>query len=183
MRKKENYSENELLERFRKGQRAAFAEVFDLLYASVCYYALKITRDHAAAEDIAEDSFFKVWEKRTLFVDLRQLKSYLYTTTRNASLDWLNSMRQFQRITDSTENSLSFVENNAFNNIVGAEILNQLSAAMQKLPPQARQVITMLFLEGKNTKAVAAELGVSQSTVKTQKGRSLVKLKEHISLK
>ena len=181
MRKKENYSENELLERFRKGQRAAFAEVFDLLYASVCYYSLKIIRDQATAEDIAEDSFFKIWEKRTLFVDLRQLKSYLYITARNASLDWLNSSRQIQPITDSTESNLSTVENTAFNNMVGAEILHQLSAAMQKLPPQGRQVITMLFLEGKKTKEVAAELGVSQSTVKTQKGRSLVKLRKHIS--
>ena len=166
---------------FRLGHQDAFTEVFHLLYSTLCYYALKITHDQAAAEDIAEDSFIKIWERREMFSELNVLKSYLYTTVRNASLNWLKQSKKIQPLVDSIEDVFAAEDNAAFKNIVGAEILSRLSDAIQNLSPQGRQVIKMLFFERKNTMTVAKELGVSQSTVKTQKSRSLKKMKNSLT--
>lgn len=180
MRKKEINSEVSMMDGFRQGHHTAFMEVFNLLYSSLCYYSFKITTDQAAAEDIVEDSFIKIWERREMFFEMNVLKSYLYATIRNASFNWLKKEKQAQALKENIKINLTPEENAAFKNMLGAEIFSRLTVAMQNLPPQGMQVIKMIFFEGKNTRTAAEELGVSQSTVKTQKRRSLLKLKQII---
>src|SRR5579872_7109291 len=79
----------QLLEGFREGRESAFSSIFRQLYPALCYYSLRFTNDQAAAEDIATDSFMKVWERRGNFYHLDALKSYLYTTVRHASFVWI----------------------------------------------------------------------------------------------
>ena len=180
MRKKEINSDFNLMEGFRLGHQKCFTEVFNLFYASLCHYSLKITQDQAVAEDIVEDSFIKIWERRDMFFEINVLKSYIYTTVRNASLNWIKKDRNIIFLSENIEQVVLFDADDSFKHIIGSEVFNKLSKALEKLSPQSRQIIKMIFFEGKNTRTVAEELGISQSTVKTQKGRSLHKLKANL---
>jgi len=180
MRKQVIHSEVELMAGFRLGQQDSFTQVFDLLYHALCFYSLRITKDQGAAQDIAEESIVKVWERRQNFQHYPVLKSFLYTTVRNASINWKKkSAQQISKLIDF--NSISEnAEHSKLDNIIAAETLRELYAALSSLPPQCRKIITMLFIEGKKPGQVAEALELSVANVSTQKKRGLLLLRKSL---
>ena len=180
MSKKIKYYNANLLEDFRAGKQTAFTEIFHAHYSALSYYSYKITNDQESAQDIVSESFIKIWERCAMFFEINVLKSYLYTTVRNASINCLKNNAKIRPLPDDVDSEKLQSENLAFQHIIEAEVFDILTSALHELSPQGRQVIQMIYFEGKKTRVVAKELGVSQSTVKTQKGRALVKLKKSL---
>ncbi|HZZ74367.1 MAG TPA: sigma factor, partial [Puia sp.] len=71
-----------------------FQELFNSYYRPLCNYACRILEDSCLAEDIVSASFDKIWRRRNDFPNLNRLVSYLYTITRNASLDEVSLLRK-----------------------------------------------------------------------------------------
>ena len=181
MREKNNYSENSLLEGFRQGKEKNFTEIFTRLYPALCYFALKITDNQSAAEDIAGESFLKVWDRREQFLQFTVLKSYLYTTTRNASINWLKKTQRQQSSDRGMVANNETQENYILEDIVRAELLREIYSALDNLPSQCSKIMTLLYVEGKSTKEIAEELNLTTGTVKSQKARGLMLLKMKLS--
>ena len=64
--------------------------------------------------------------------------------------------------------------------IIEAEVFRELSHSFESLPGQRKKIIEMIFFEGRNTREVAAAMGLSPSTVKTQKSKAIAYLKKRI---
>ena len=62
---------------FNQGDAAAFQRIFDELYFFVYSYTRRLVVSQAAAEDIASDSFLKLWKNRGSFENLSKVKSFL----------------------------------------------------------------------------------------------------------
>jgi len=71
---------------FREGKETGFNHFFHSYYQSLCFFASKYIRDPAAAVDIVEDSFIKVWEKREQMGTETGLRGYLYKAVYNGCL-------------------------------------------------------------------------------------------------
>ena len=67
-----------LFEQIRLGNKKAFEAIFRRFYVSMCSVAYRYTRDASAAEDIAQEAFLKLWEKRDSYRDIPDLKTFLY---------------------------------------------------------------------------------------------------------
>jgi RNA polymerase sigma-70 factor (family 1) len=177
MRKTENHTEQQLVEEFSKGNQKAFAKIFHQFYPALCFYAIGFTNDQAAAEDIVEEIFIIVWNKRESFDHYKVLRSFLYSSVRNACLNWIKQKARHavheKRIAQSTE----LTESSVLENIVRAEVFRDVSTAFEKLPPKCREIFSLIFFEGKNIRDVAAELKLSVNTVKAQKRRGLLLLR------
>ena len=178
MRKQVIHSEVEMIAGFKLGYEQSFTEVFDLLYHALCFYSLRITKDQGAAEDIVEESFVKVWERRQNFNHFPVLKSFLYTTVRNASINWQKKSAQQKSKLIDLHTFSGNSEHSKLDNIIAAETLRELYAALSILPPQCRKIITMLFIEGKKPGQVAQALELSVANVSTQKKRGLLLLRK-----
>lgn len=178
-----NYSNEEaLLRGFREGQEKSFAEVFKTLYPALCFYALRITGDQSASEDIAGESFIKIWSRREQFHQFNILKSYLYSTTRNASLNWLKHSQRQQLSEKEAAAGGPDSEKYVLDDIVRAELLREIYTALDNLPPQCRKIMAMLYIEGKNTGQIAKELQLAPGTVKTQKARGVMLLRKRVAV-
>lgn len=176
-----NYSNEEaLLRAFREGQEKSFAEVFKTLYPALCFYALRIIGDQSASEDIAGESFIKIWSRREQFHQFNILKSYLYSTTRNASLNWLKHSQRQQLSEKEAAAGGPDSEKYVLEDIVRAELLREIYTALDNLPPQCRKIMAMLYIEGKNTGQIAKELQLAVGTVKTQKARGVMLLRKRV---
>jgi RNA polymerase sigma-70 factor (ECF subfamily) len=171
--------EQQLLEGFRAGREESFTQVFKALSPALCWYSSRLTGDGAAAEDIVQESFIKIWERRAQFFHLAVLKSYLYTTVRNDSLQWLRRENRKQTKERTSQQGEPDNERSKLEDLIRAEVIRELSSGVQTLPPQCRQVIS-LFYEGKNTREVAETLQISQGNVKVQKGRGLKLLRKRL---
>lgn len=182
MPKPSTYSEQQLIEAFRLGREEAFNEIFHKLYPALCYYGLQVTGDQAAAEDIVSASFLKIWEKRALFVQWNALKSYLYTTVRNGGIDWLRKEGRWQRTGREYSMTAGQEERFALENMIEAELLREVYAAIDRLPAQCRKVMEMIYIDGKGSQEIAQHLELSVSSVRNQKARGLGILRKLVQL-
>ena len=127
-------------------------------------------------------SFLKIWKKRETFFNYKVLRSYLYVTIRNVSLNWIKKERSQSIHKNELAIRTDVSEVSVLENIVRAEVFNDVYAAFAKLPPRCRQIISMIFFEGKNSREVAEELNLSIGTVKTQKARGLMLLRNRLTI-
>src|SRR5688572_8982050 len=85
-----NHAQTDLsIAALNKGDEHAFSNAFLAYYSALCFFSKGITGDSEAAEDIVEDLFLKLWKRREQFESEQHLKSFLYRSVKNASLNFL----------------------------------------------------------------------------------------------
>jgi RNA polymerase sigma-70 factor (ECF subfamily) len=110
---------------------------------------------------------------------MQNVKAFLYITTKNACL---NFIKQSERNTKQ-QSELTYIhsqkEDHVLSHIIRAEVLREVHAAIETLPPQCRKIVRMSFVEGLKNQEIADRLNLSINTVKNHKMRavSLLKIK------
>jgi len=155
--------------------------LFKEYYARLVHFSFQLVKDIATAEDIAQDAFIKYWHQReTVTANKVTVKSFLYVSVKNASLNLLRHQKVIKKTEDKL--SLSIVdEKNIINNIIQSEVLAEVYQALATLPESCQRISRMSYLEGLKNQEIADALGVSVNTVKTQKQRGLQLLRLRLS--
>lgn len=174
-------ADNAVLQRLNKGEEAAFDYFFHRYFPLMQSFARRFIADEGLAEEVVLDIFFKVWEKRSDFVNAKALKAFLYIATKNASY---NALKKDQSRNKHQESSILWheqTEESVIREIVRSEVYATLSLAISTLPEQCRRIIQLLFEEDKKPSEIAEALGITISTVNSQKARGLTLLRERLS--
>jgi RNA polymerase sigma-70 factor (ECF subfamily) len=164
----------------KEGDEAAFESLFRKYYARLCRFAFKYVEDMSEAEELVQDTFVKIWEKRESIEINTSFKSYLYQAVTNKGL---NAIRNDQR----KQRNLKIVSSNrneppkAIDNLVTNEISDKLFLALNSLPPKCRKIFQLSRLEGLNHKEIAQQLDIKIKTVENQIGIALKHLKKQLS--
>jgi len=142
----------------------AFKQFFESFYPSVCVFAKKYLNDINLAEDIAQEAFIEFWKQKGNFADLKAMKGFIYTVTRNKCLNHI-------KIRGIRENILKkefSLKDNFYELILEEETYRIVHQAVNKLAPQGRRIV-WLSLEGIKNFEIAERLNISVNTVKTLK--------------
>ena len=167
--------DKELISKLKSGDEKAYNELFHQLYGRLCFFAEKYVKDQEVAEEIVEDTMVVLWEKRDKFEALGALKSYLYTTVRNASLDYLK--KSGRHVSMDHLEGLEF-PNTADDFIIEEEVHGILYDAIASLPDKCRRVFELSCIEELKYSEIADDMGISLNTVKSQRARALQLLRE-----
>src|SRR6266498_3572076 len=81
--------ELEWLERMRTGDEPAFEALFRAYVEPLCSFAYSYVQSESVAEEIVQDLFARLWERRALLETPRNVQAYLYGATRNRALNYL----------------------------------------------------------------------------------------------
>lgn len=163
-----------MLQGVARGDQKAFQVIFHQHYKALCYFAQSIILDRQEAEDLVQETFSKLWNKRADFPTANSIKAFLYIATKNASLNFIKSReRQLSR-----EKEFSYLLDDElpadFDPILTeTEIISELYAEIENLPKQCQRVFKMSYLEGVKNEDIATHLNISYNTVRTQKLRAL----------
>jgi RNA polymerase sigma-70 factor (ECF subfamily) len=174
------YGEAGLLQRLAVADEAAFSTVFREYYAVLCAFAGKIIQESADPEDLVNDVFLKLWNRRQVFEDVRHLKDFLYKSTRNACFDTI------KRTLHSKERQAVFLETQAEwetaadLEMIRLEVFRELYHEINQLPEQCGKIIRMGYIDGLKNDEIARQLGLSVQTVKNQKSRGILLLKRRL---
>jgi RNA polymerase sigma-70 factor (family 1) len=160
---------------FQNGDKEAFNHIFNMFYKRICFFAAGIVNEDEA-EDIVQDTFVKLWERRKSFNNLNAIKAFLYLTTKN---NCINTYKH-QKVIDKFESlhAEEIDELNIIYHLIEAEVLEEVQQAVQQLPQSYRKVIYLSYFQELSNQETADYLNVSINTVKTQKVRSLRILRE-----
>ncbi|OJZ00106.1 sigma-70 family RNA polymerase sigma factor [Sphingobacterium sp. 40-24] len=176
-----NYtSEKELLEDFLNGEEQACAHVYNRYFSRICLYASSFVDESKEAEDIAEEGFLRLWQSRRRFESLSHLRAALYQATRHVGINHQTARQRRLNRVDSYVAQQEQNQKSYLHEIVYTEAMAELYEAIQKLPPKAREIIRLSYLEGNSNQEIADLLQLNIQTVKNQKLRALGLLRQHL---
>lgn len=159
--------------------KKAFKSIFDRHYKPLCAFGCRYIKDAFVTEDLVQEVFSSLWEKKSDFNHENAIKSYLYTSVRNKCLNHLKHKAVLQK---HEERLIYELESQSFftQHLIEEDTFNQLYVEVEGLPKAAKKVI-LLALKGLKNKEIAAALSISENTVKTQKKIAYSKLKKKLS--
>ncbi len=172
-------TEKEVIEQFRNGSEAAFEQVFRAYYKALASYARTILKDLDDAEDMVQQVFISLWEKRAAIEVHTSLKSFLYRAVHNACLNRLK--QRAVRSNYARETVQLHQENLATDDkLQQKELQVKIEAALDTLPEQCAKIFKMSRFERLKYQEIADELGLSVKTVENQMGKALKLMREQL---
>lgn len=133
-----------LISELKEGSEKAYDALFHKFYGRLCGFAIRFVRDQEIAEEIVAESMVVLWEKRHKFDNMLALKSYLYNTVRNASLDYLKKSGRHTSL-DMLDGMEAVVAADFY--IVEEEVHATLYQALEALPAKCRRVFELSCIE------------------------------------
>ena len=152
-------------------------ELYDRFYNELVLWADTILNDMGEAEDLVQDFFVRLWEKKLNENLVERVRSYLYVSVRNMAIRKVKDQGRIRRLPD-----VSVVERVwEDEDMVRDEMIDQVLKALDVLSPRSREVLECVHLKNMKYAEVAELLGISVATVKTLLVRSLKTLRGIVS--
>lgn len=172
-----NVNDQILLDRLKAQDAGAFTELFKQYRKWLLVVALTILDDENEAKDLVQEFFIDLWEKRLYEKIDTSLKSFLYTSIRNRSLNKIKKEAVRKKRLDRIPPAGQTLPGNFMED---QELRRQINTAIEKVPPESAKVFRLTYLEQKNRNEVAQTMGISPSTVKHQLARAIRILRERL---
>lgn len=152
---------------------AGFETLFKAHFKGLHAYAITIIKDEAAAEDIVQNTFFKLWEKKETLGEIASLPAYLYRSVYNESLNYLRHSKVKSAYAQFTVQQMNDKEHTAAQRVGLKELEQKLDKALKELPEQCRTIFQMSRFEELKYREIADRLGLSVKTIENQMGKAL----------
>jgi len=170
-----------ILKKLVAGDEDAFKYFFDHYYDDLCNFVNAYVRDENLAEDIVQNIFVDLWENRDRLADNKSLKSYLYSSSKNKSLNHLRDLKNHNRIEKEVV-GISADSTDSTSEIIDYEEMKMLiSGAIDQLPDRCKEIFQLSRNEELSNKEIAEKLGVSVKTVENQMTIAFRKIKEYLA--
>lgn len=151
----------------------AFEEVFKTHFKALHSYAYTILKDDVIAEEMVQNVFFKLWEKKEQLTIQTSLKAYLYKSVYHESLNYLKHQKVKSVHKAYAMHSTDHSSNLAEKKLLHGELENKLQNAINDLPEQCRTIFQLSRFEELKYREIADTLGLSIKTVENQMGKAL----------
>lgn len=173
----------ELLAWLKEGNQKVVQVLFDTFYVSLCKTVNRIVHNTIITEDIVQDVFLKIWQKRFDLNIQISLKAYLHKMAINAALSHLRKKYNTSSIDDATPQQMKkhAHKETAVQNLEFEELETQVNAAINELPPKCREVFILSRYEELSYKEIASEMGISPKTVENQMSKALKHLRKKLA--
>ncbi len=145
------------------GKKSNYHRLYSEMYTGLKYFATKLLNSSDEAEDVIQDVWLKVWNKKPVFDNKHKLKAYLYQSIRNTALNQIrNNIKQGEYqaglLVEEYEEDIS-------SKIIEAEIYSLINQTFSQLSDATKRVY-IEKLNGKKYKEIAEDLDISVNTVK-----------------
>ncbi|MEM6842067.1 MAG: RNA polymerase sigma-70 factor [Bacteroidota bacterium] len=163
-----------------QSNRQALQQLFDCYYTDLCRIALRLVHRSEIAEEIVQDVFIYLWEKRENLQITTSLPAYLSRAVRNrclnhlkskaAQYDWANEVREYQLPTEISPDE----------DLQASELYQIIEQILPKLPEKCLLVFSLIRYEEYSYREIAEQLNVSVKTVEYYMNKALKLIREHL---
>jgi len=160
--------------------KAGFEQVFRMYYSGLKSYANKMLKDDDQADEVVQEIFFKLWEKRNEVAIGTSLKSYLFRSVHNTCLNLFKHQKVRDNYKTHVESRPDEWQWDESDSMVATDIKEKILEGISLLPEQCGRIFRMNRLEGYKYREIAEELGISPKTVEGQMSKALRRMREHL---
>lgn len=175
-----NTQDAELVVLLQQDDTSAFDTLYWKYHQAVYRNIFKFVKEPIGTEDILQEVFTKLWEKRKEINANQSVAGWLFVISFNLSVDYVRRKLREQTIHRELYNINPDEDFGLDNKGVYEEQYQLLEEAIAQLSPKKRKIVTMCKLEGKTYDEVAAEMQISRNTVKEHLSVAMAKLNEYI---
>jgi RNA polymerase sigma-70 factor (ECF subfamily) len=162
----------DLLERFARGDLDAFEMLFRQFHRDVHQWLVRLTRDHAAADDLTVDVFWRIYRAHARFDPARSFGAWARQIASNAAIDHL------RRAARERARSVAPPVSRPAESAARRDLDVRVERAFLTLPPKLRVVAELAFVENWPQEEIASALDLSRSAVKARAFRAMKFLKD-----
>jgi RNA polymerase sigma-70 factor (ECF subfamily) len=180
-------SDEILISRVAGGDRSALETLYNRYAAIILGICIKVTEDHAAAEDILQEIFWRVWQNASTYQSGRgSFTGWLFKTARNLAIDTYRRQRNRPQTITGVWNAGTAFEHlpDPDTDVQGHTQVNldaqQISNVLTNLPNEQRQVLELAYFYGMTRQEIAEATGEALGTIHTRARLGLRKLRKEL---
>lgn len=161
----------------------SFSHMYERFYSPLCLFACRYTGRKDIAEEIVQEVFLKLWKEREVIEIHGSLRSYLFTSVKNGSLNYIKHLmieKEFNAKAlihyQKRINYMEISQEDGSSILIAEEYEKFLSCAIENLPPRCRKIFEMSRKEELKHSEIAQKLNISVNTVQKQISIAIEKL-------
>jgi RNA polymerase sigma-70 factor (ECF subfamily) len=176
---KTQYSDIELITRLHKGDIKAFDLIYSKYAVNLYRFALKYLRSEDEAQELVQSVFVKIWDLRRTIKTDTSFKSFIFTIAynnmcklfrkRKYNKEFVNEILYLNQPSSEVEQRIDF-----------KSLIDSLEKIIEKLPEKQKTIFIKSRYEGKSTKEIAEDVGLSPGTVDNYISASLNFIKSRL---
>lgn len=156
-----------------------FEALFREMYVPLCRKAYKVLKDKETSEDLVQEVFVKIWEKRNELHIATAIQPYLYRAVMNAAFNEIRKSHPFIELEAGKHEAAE--QSDSSDMLIYKDTAQKIDSAIDELPPACRTIFILSREDGLSYKEIAESLSISVKTVENQMGKALKILREKIS--
>ncbi len=164
------------MERLRGGDSGAFGELMGRHLGAVAGFSYRMLGNAAEADDIAQETFLRLWRNRSTWEPRAQLRTWLFRVARNLCVD---RFRRREVVTDEFP-ELADERRSAFGDVQQRQVERIVADALAALPERQRAAIGFVYYEGLSNIEAADILDVTVEAIESLLARARRSLRERL---
>lgn len=176
------YNDIDLVKRLQENEEEALTIIYKEYWEIMYLAAYNLVKDKSVCEDIVQEVFISLWQRRAKIQIKVSLKSYLYTSTVYKVYDHFSKNKKMLKdeLFDNFENKIE--TSNPETKLMHEELIYHLDSIVDSLPDKCREVYKLSRENMLSNKEIAEQLNISQRTVEGHISKALKILKESLGV-
>ncbi len=159
-----------------RGDRKAYAELYDRYFAVIYAFIRKMLRDDDQAEDLTQEIFMALYESST-DTAIKSLRSYLYQSARYALIDYArrqqSQLNYLTSLADYYKKGVWATDDT----VIERDLRQHIEREVDKLPPKMKAIFELSRKHYLSNREIAENLNLSEGTVRQQIHNAIVRLR------
>ena len=173
------YNDKEMIRRLKKGNIEAFNQIFYAYSSKLYHFAYGYLKSKEDAEEMVQEIFLKIWDKRTNIKEEYQFRSYLFSIAFNYIKKYFRSEALINKYIEfATPDNPETEQTHEDVNYASLKLM--VDQLVERMPEKRKAVFIKSRFEGKNAKDISEEMNISQSTVENHLNQALRFLRQHL---
>jgi len=174
------YNEKDILRRVADADRDAFRQLYGHYFKVVQQYVKLFVPSKDNLEELTQDVFIKMWEKRERLATVDSFKDYLFIVSRNTVFNYFRSLKMQQQTRELEEGMEASPMHQAEHDVLYKQYYHIAAEGMDKLSPRRKEILKMRIERGLSLDEIAGQLSITRAAVKKQLYEAMAFVRQYL---
>jgi len=173
----QNQINEKLISGLKAGEKGAFKEIFNIYGPRIFRFAIVYLKNKPDAEELTQDVFLKLWEKRCNINPVLNFKAYIFKIAVNSIYDYIRKRNIEKAFSDFLQYNYQPGVESSWDDVIWNDMISRLNTLVNSMPEQRKIIFCLSTKEGLTNQQIADKLNLSKRTVENQLYRATQYLK------